>query len=75
MKKLSLLVLSFISTFLWAQFTSPGTGVTYTLSSLSAAAPTVFVNNGTYYQMTANVTISNGDTLLMDENTTGKIDV
>lgn len=74
MKKLSLLVLSFISTFLWAQFTSPGTGVTYTLSSLSAAAPTVFVNNGTYYQMTANVTISNGDTLLMDENTTVKID-
>ncbi len=53
-----------------AQFTSPGTGVSYTLSSLSAAAPTVLVNNGTSYSMTANITISAGDTLLMNENTT-----
>lgn len=69
MKNLSLL---FLLTGLWlqAQFVSPGTGITYTLTSLSAAAPTVLVNNGTSYTMTANVTITAGDTLLMDENTT-----
>ena len=73
MKKLSLLFLSLFSTAIFAQFTSPGTGITYNLASLSTAAPTVVVNNGTEYQMTANVTISPGDTLRMNENTTLKI--
>lgn len=70
MKKISLLFTFCLSLILNAQFTSPGTGITYTLTSLSAAAPTVLVNNGTSYTMTANVTIAGGDTLLMDENTT-----
>ena len=74
MKKLSLLGFSLISTFLFSQFVSPGTGITYNLSSLSAAAPSVLVNMGTEYQMTANITITAGDTLLMDENTILKID-
>lgn len=74
MKKLSTLFLSLTSLLLFSQFTSPGTGVIYNLNSLSAAAPTVLVNNGTDYQMTANITIAPGDTLLMDENTTLKID-
>ncbi|UOE39786.1 T9SS type A sorting domain-containing protein [Chryseobacterium suipulveris] len=74
MKKLSLLFLSVFSTFIFAQFTTPGNGTTYTLSTLSAAAPTVLVNNGTFYQMTANITIAANDTLLMDEDTTLKID-
>lgn len=73
MKKISLLLLSFCSTIIFAQFTSPGTGISYNLASLSAAAPTVVVNNGTDYQMTANVTISPGDSLVMNENTTLKI--
>ena len=74
MKKLSLILLSVVSTVVYSQFTSPGTGQTYNLASLSAAAPTVVVNNGTDYTMTANVIISAGDTLLMDEDTTLKID-
>lgn len=74
MKKLSLLFLSLISAFMFSQFVTPGTGITYNLASLSAAAPTVLVNNGSDYQLTANITISTGDTLLMNENTTLKID-
>ncbi|WP_234111349.1 MULTISPECIES: T9SS type A sorting domain-containing protein [Chryseobacterium] len=73
MKKLSLFLLSLISTWIFSQFTSPGTGITYNLASLSAAAPAVVVNNGTDYTMTANVIISAGDILNMDENTTLKI--
>lgn len=74
MKKISLFFFSFISTVIFSQFTSLGTGVSYNLASLSAAAPTVLVNNGTDYQMTANITISAGDQLIMDENTTLKMD-
>ena len=73
MKKLSLLFLTLSSTFAFCQFVSPGTGVTYNLASLSAAAPTVLVNNGADYQMTADITISNGDILLINEDTTLKI--
>ncbi len=74
MKKITLLLLSFCSVIAFAQFTSPGTGITYNLASLSAAAPTVLVNNGSHYQMTNDITISAGDTLLMNEDTTLKID-
>lgn len=74
MKKLSTLFLSLLSAMAFSQFTSPGTGVIYNLNSLSAATPTVLVNNGTDYQMTANITIAAGDILLMDEDTTLKID-
>ena len=74
MKKLSFLCFSLLSALLFSQFTSPGSGITYNLNSLSAAAPAVLVKSGTEYQMKANVTIAAGDTLLMDENTTLKID-
>ncbi len=70
MKNLIALLMMLISTFYSAQFTSPGNGTSYTLSTLSAAAPTVLVNNGANYTMTANITISAGDTLLINENTT-----
>lgn len=73
MKKITLFVLSFCSMIAFSQFVSPGTGVVYNLASLSTAAPTVLVNNGSFYQMTANITISAGDTLLMNEDTTLKI--
>lgn len=74
MKKISILFSTMLSAFAFSQFISPGTGVTYNLASLSAAAPTVLVNTGTGYQMTSNIAISEGDALMMDENTTLKID-
>ena len=74
MKRTSTLFSLLLSVFAFSQFTSPGTGITYNLNSLSAAAPTVLVDNGTDYQMTANITIAPGDVLVMDENTTLKID-
>ncbi|MGA9212953.1 T9SS type A sorting domain-containing protein [Kaistella sp.] len=74
MKKLSLLFLTLFSGFIFAQFVSPGTGITYNLASLSTAAPSVLVKTGNEYQMTANVTITNGDTLIMNEDATLKID-
>ena len=73
MKKTALFFLSLLSVLNFAQFTSPGTGINYNLASLSVAAPTVLINNGTDYQMISNITISPGDNLLMDENTTLKI--
>lgn len=73
MKKISTLLFSIFSIVAFSQFVSPGTGITYNLSSLSVAAPNTLVNFGTYYQMNQDLTISTGDTLLMDENTTLKI--
>lgn len=69
-----LLVPMLISAALYhAQYVSPGTGTSFTLSSLSAAAPTVLERNGNEYTMTDDITISAGDTLLMDEDVTVKI--
>ncbi len=59
--------------FINAQFTSPNNGTNYTLTSLSAAAPTVLVKNGTDYTLTADLTLSATDKLLIDENTTLKV--
>lgn len=59
--------------FLNAQFTSPNNGTSYTLTSLSAAAPTVLVKNSTDYTLTADLTLSATDKLLIDENTTLKV--
>lgn len=73
MKKISTLLFSVFSMLLFSQFVSPGTGITYNLSSLSIAAPTVLVNSGSFYQMNGDITISAGDTLLMNEDTTLKI--
>lgn len=73
MKKIYTFLLSSLSALLFSQFVSPGTGITYNLSSLSTSAPTVLVNAGTYYQLENDLTISAGDTLLMNENTTLKI--
>lgn len=73
MKKISILFMVFITGWLSAQYTSPGNGTVFTLSSLSAAAPTVLVNNGTFYTMTDDITISATDKLLMNEDTTVKI--
>lgn len=73
MKKITFLFMM-SCTFLQAQFTTPNNGTTYTLTSLSAAAPTVLVKNSTDYTLTADLTISATDKLLIDENTTLKVD-
>ncbi|PZU87520.1 MAG: hypothetical protein DI529_07120 [Chryseobacterium sp.] len=72
MKKLILFIVG-CCTFANAQFTSPNNGTSYTLTSLSAAAPTVLVKNGTDYNLTADLTLSATDKLLIDENTTLKV--
>lgn len=59
---------------IFAQFTSPGNGTSYTLSSLSAAAPTVLQDMGDFYWMSDDITISATDHLVIDENKPLKID-
>lgn len=73
MYKTSLLFALSFCNLAFGQFTSPGNGTSYTLSSLSAAAPTVLVNNGSDYTMTADIVISSGDFLEVNEDTTLKI--
>ncbi|MBV6878673.1 right-handed parallel beta-helix repeat-containing protein [Epilithonimonas ginsengisoli] len=72
MRKMTLLLVSFCA-FANAQFSSPGNGTSYTLASLSAAAPTVLVNNGTGYTLTADLTLSATDKLTISEDTTLKV--
>ncbi len=74
MKKLAIFLLTGISSICFGQYTSPGTGITFNLNTLSQAAPSVLVKTGNTYQMTANITISATDQLLMDENAVLKID-
>ena len=69
MKKFTLLLMVGCA-FAKAQFTTPGNGSTYTLTSLSAAAPDVLKNMGTFYMMMDDITISATDKLIIDENTT-----
>lgn len=59
--------------FINAQFTSPNNGTSYTLTSLSAAAPSVLVKNGLEYTLTADLTISATDKLLISEDATLKV--
>ncbi|KFC22988.1 T9SS type A sorting domain-containing protein [Chryseobacterium sp. FH1] len=69
MKKFTLLLMLGCA-FAKAQFTTPGNGTTYTLTSLSATAPDVLKNMGTSYMMMNDITISATDKLIIDENTT-----
>ena len=59
--------------FINAQFTTPNNGTSYTLTSLSAAAPTVLVKNGLEYTLTADLTLSATDKLLINEDATLKV--
>ncbi len=70
MKKIvSLIGLLLFCMHVFAQWVSPGTGTTYTLSSLSTVAPTVVSNlqNG-QYQIHQNLTISAGDVLNLESS-------
>lgn len=59
--------------FINAQFTTPNNGTSYTLTSLSAAAPTVLVKNGLEYTLTADLTLAATDKLLINEDATLKV--
>lgn len=72
MKKITLLFVMSCA-FLQAQFTTPNNGTSYTLTSLSAAAPTVLVKNGLEYTLTADLTISATDKLMINEDATLKV--
>lgn len=69
MKKFTFLFVMCCS-FINAQFTTPNNGTTYTLASLSAAAPNVLQDKGTFYMMMDDITISATDKLIIDQNTT-----
>lgn len=60
-------------TFINAQFTTPNNGTSYTLNSLSTAAPTVLLKNGLEYTLTADLTLSATDKLLINEDATLKV--
>lgn len=68
MKKLYFLIFLLLSLFYFGQFTTPGTGVFYTLTSLSEAAPASLIKNGDVYTMKANITISPEDVLIVRED-------
>ncbi|WP_313101315.1 right-handed parallel beta-helix repeat-containing protein [Epilithonimonas sp.] len=72
MKKFTLLFV-ICCVFINAQFTTPNNGTSYTLTSLSAAAPTVLVKNGLEYTLTADLTLSATDKLLINEDATLKV--
>ncbi len=72
MKKMTLLLVGFCA-FVNAQFTTPNNGTSYTLTSLSAAAPAILVKNTSDYTLKADLTLSATDKLLIDENTTLKV--
>lgn len=74
MKKTFTLFTALACASFYAQFTSPGTGVTYNLSSLAIAAPGTVINNTTSFQFLKDVTIAAGDKLIIDENTTLMMD-
>lgn len=74
MKKIFTFFTALIFSAAFGQFTTPGTGITYNLASLSAAAPTVLQDMGTYYQMHSDITISAADQLIIDTDATVKVD-
>jgi len=74
MKRFYTLLSLGLCTFIFAQFTTPGNGTNYTLSSLSAAAPAVLQDMGDFYWMKNDITISATDHLVIDENKPLKVD-
>ena len=64
MKQLSFFILSiFFSLNIQAQFTTPGSGINYSLSDLVTASPNTISFNGTRYILAQPLTISANDTL------------
>ena len=72
MKKILLILLLIIglTTSLYAQWVSPGEGVTYTLPDLVAATEGVVTNDGSVFTIHQDLTISERDVLLIDDQVT-----
>lgn len=65
-----LLLLIGLSTSAHAQWTSPGGGITYTLPDLVTASEGVVTNDGTVFTIHSDLTISQNDVLLIDNQVT-----
>ncbi len=77
MKKLSSVPYWFFLTFTIAiaqDYTTPNTGVTWTLADIAAASPTTITISGSEYTLLGNLTISENDTVIIDSDLTLLID-
>ncbi len=71
MKKITLpflLVLFMFASANAQDFTTPNTGVTWTLDDIAAASPTTVTVSGTDYSLLGNLTISENDTFIVDSD-------
>lgn len=71
MKRLFLSTCFFLLAMLIASaqdYTTPNTGITYTLDDIAAASPTTITVSGDIYTLLGNLTISENDALLLDSN-------
>lgn len=73
MKFLSTLTLLLCFSMAFSQFTTPGTGVDWTLDDVAAASPATVSVNGTIYTLSANLTIAATDILRIDTDLTLEI--
>src|SRR5690554_3507808 len=77
MKKitLSILVMFFaIATTIAQDYTTPNTGVVWTLDDIAAASPTTVTVSGNEYTLLGNLTVSENDTFIIDSDLTLLID-
>ncbi len=77
MKKIILSTLLILLTFTIAiaqDYTTPNTGVTWTLADIAAASPTTITISGSEYTLLGNLTISENDTVIIDSDLTLLID-
>ncbi|MCB0452530.1 MAG: T9SS type A sorting domain-containing protein [Aequorivita sp.] len=77
MKKIILSTLFIISTFTFAiaqDYTTPNTGVTWTLDDIAAASPTTITISGSEYTLLGNLTIAENDAVIIDSDLTLLID-
>src|SRR5690554_4093859 len=76
MKKITLLALAILgSATTFAQLTTPGTGVSYDLSTLSALDPSILTFDGTKYILSNDLIISDSDKLEVSTSDTLLIDL
>ncbi|MCB0465091.1 MAG: hypothetical protein KDC78_05360, partial [Aequorivita sp.] len=77
MKKILLSTLFIFLTFTLAiaqDYTTPNTGVNWTLDDIAAASPTTITISGSNYTLLGNLTISENDTVSIDSDLTLSID-
>ena len=77
MKKiiLNIYFLLFTIAFSFAQdYTTPNTGVIWTLDDIAAASPTTIIISGNEYTLLGNLTVSESDTVIIDSDLTLFID-